>query len=71
MIAVAEDALECHVERVGAVEREDEALRPFAVEKLIQEMPAIIEGALGGEGHFMPGPAGLAKSVRAKRSRAS
>src|SRR5262249_38236687 len=59
VIALLQHALERHVQRVGAVEREDESVRPFAVEELIQEVPAIVEGAFGGEGHLVPRPAGI------------
>ena len=57
------DALERHVEGVGAVEREDEALRAFAVEELVEPVAAVVEGALGGEGHLVPGPAGVGEVV--------
>src|SRR5262245_36790407 len=57
VVAVPEYALEGHVESIGAVEREDESLWPIAVKELIQEMPAIIQGAFGGERHLVPAPA--------------
>jgi len=45
VLAVAEDALEGHVEGVGAVEGEGEAFRPLAVEELVEEVAAVVEGA--------------------------
>ena len=53
VIAFLEDALEGHVERVGAVEREDEAFQLVAVKELVEAMPAVVEGPLGGEGHLV------------------
>ena len=61
VIAVGEDALEGHVEGVGAVEREDEAFRLLAVEELVEQMAAVVEGVFGGEGHLVAGPAGVGK----------
>ncbi len=55
VVAVGQDAFECHVQTIGAVEREDEALRPFAVEELIEQVPAVIQSALGGKRHLVPG----------------
>ena len=62
VIAVVEDALEGHVEGVGAVEGEDEALRRLAVEELVEQVPAVVEGALGGEGHLVAGAAGVGQA---------
>ena len=36
---------------------------PFAVEELVEQMPAVVEGALGGEGHLVPGPAGVGQRL--------
>ena len=63
VIAFFQDALEGHVERVGAVEREDEALRLLAMKELVEPMPAIVEGAFGGQGHLVPGPARIGEVV--------
>ncbi len=48
VIAVGQHALDGHIERVGRVEREDKALWLLAVEKLVQLVPAVVEGAFGG-----------------------
>src|SRR5437764_15259212 len=55
VIALTEHSFERHVERVGSVEGEDEPLGPFTVEKLVEQMTAVIEGALRGQGHFVTG----------------
>ena len=70
VIAVAEDALEGHVEGVGAVEGEGEAFRPLAVEELVEQVAAVVEGAFGGQGHLVAGAAGVGEVLRAKASRA-
>src|SRR5579884_1512896 len=59
MIAVCEGAFESHVQGVGAIQREDETLGTLAVEKLVQQMAAVIEGALGRQGHLMAGSTGI------------
>ena len=57
MIAIVEDALEGHVQRISAVQREDEAFGFTAAEQLVQAMAGVIEDGLGREGHPVTGPA--------------
>ena len=61
VVAGIEHALEGDVERVGAVESEDQPLRPGPVEELVEPVPAVVEDALGRDGHLVPGPAGVGK----------
>ena len=63
VVAVVQDALEGHVQRVGAVEGEDEALGRLAVEELVEQVAGVVEGALGGQGHLVPGAAGVGEVV--------
>ena len=63
VIARRQHALERHVEGVGAVEREDKPLRPLAVEELVEQVPAVVEGALGGQRHLVAGAAGIGQVV--------
>src|SRR5262249_24019472 len=58
VVARGEHALEGHVERVGAVEREDEAVGRRAAEELVEAVPRVVEDALGGQGHLVAGAAG-------------
>src|SRR5207248_6131558 len=62
MIALVEDALEGHVEGVGAVEREGESLRRLAVEQLVEQMAAVVQGMLGGQRHLVSGAAGIGEA---------
>ena len=57
MIAFGKHSLKRHVECVGAVQREDKSFGSLAMEKLIEEMPGIIQGALCRQGHLVPCPA--------------
>ena len=59
-------ALESHVQSIGAIEREDEALRILAVKELVEPMPAVIEHALGGQGHLVPGPPRIGQVLAGK-----
>jgi hypothetical protein len=54
MITLIQHALEGHVERIGAIERKNKPLRAFAVKKLIQQMPAIIESTFSRQRHLVP-----------------
>ncbi len=55
MVSLRQQALECHVQGIGAVESEDEALGSFAVEELVEQMAGIVEGAFGSQCHLVPG----------------
>src|SRR5438874_13807806 len=55
MIPLNQEALKRHVESVGAIQGENEALRPLAVEELIEKVPAIVQSMLCSQSHFMPG----------------
>ena len=56
VIAGLERAFHRHVQRIGAVQRKDEPLRPFAVHELVQSMAGIVERMFGRERHLVPGP---------------
>ena len=70
VIARIQDALEGDIERVGAIERENESLGRRAVKELIEPMPAVVEDALGRQRHLVPAATGIGEFVRAKRSMA-
>src|SRR5262245_9535 len=57
MVARLQHALECHVQGVGAVQREDEPFRCPTVEEPVKPMSAVVEGMFRGEGHLVTGPA--------------
>ena len=57
VVAFLEHPLEGHIERVGAVEREDEALGRFAVEELVEHVAGVVQGVLGRQGHLVAGAA--------------
>jgi hypothetical protein len=63
VIAVRENALECHVQGVGAVESEDEALRFAAVKELVEQMASFVERMLGGESHLVSSAAGIGETL--------
>jgi hypothetical protein len=56
VIARLKDALDRDIQRVGAVQRENPALRTLAVEEAIQGQPRVVDRALGLLGHAMAGP---------------
>jgi hypothetical protein len=63
VIAALEHALECHVKRIGAIEREHEPFRPFAAEEAIEPVPRIVERVLGGQSHLVPGSARIGQRL--------
>src|SRR5260370_21747495 len=66
VIAIGKDSLERHVQRVRAVEGEDESLRPVAVKELIEQMPAVVERALGRQSHLVPRPSRIGEIIPRK-----
>src|SRR5262249_13040032 len=60
---VVQHALERHVQGVGAVEGEDEPVGAAAVEEPVEPVAGVVEGVLGGQGHLVPGPAGVGQRV--------
>src|SRR5262245_21482078 len=63
MVAWPNEPLDRDVERVGAIEREDPALGGIAAKKLVEDMAAMVERSLGGDGHAMTPPARIGQAV--------
>src|SRR5262249_43729772 len=44
-------------------EGEDPAFRLLAAEELVEQVPAVVQGVLGGQGHLVAGPAGVGEAL--------